>query len=72
MVGSAPPPIPPPVPPVPGGANSLPPIPAPIPHDVSPEKVLANWKQTVDKSSGAIYYYNRVTKSVSWTPPEGF
>jgi len=43
-----------------------------IPHDVSPEKVLANWKQTVDKSSGAIYYYNRVTKSVSWTPPEGF
>jgi len=31
-----------------------------------PNTVDANWRETTDKTSGRVYFYNKVTKKTSW------
>eukprot|EP00461_Guttulinopsis_vulgaris_P003091 UN03092 len=80
MISPMPPPLPPPTPkstslppPLPMTTSipedALPPPPPPAPEpEPDPNTVLKNWR-TAKASDGKKYYFNKVTKLVSWEPP---
>ena len=36
------------------------------------KQTKSNWRATIDASTNKTYYYNKKTKEVSWTKPDGF